>query len=659
MPQIHEKTSMNSSEMSALIEAAKEQSLKRSITRRSVSVPEATYSLPESTDIRSAEHGSYVQMSDGIGAIVVDHEVELKKQQENDKTGKRLLNLLSSNSLITDANEYVPDYGENAPDGYDPGVQFIEENPYDTKAMQLREIKSNFANLVPGINGLVPADSDEGKIYAEAMHKLESGEIILPTPEEYEQQKREAEMKRAEARKNRRDKAKESLSTNTVEPTLEHNELDEEPQMGEMPENAIIKKGVDKLVNALDNNNTINKEVEQVSKPFNLAMAETELEDQIEQEGVSVPEENAPEVIKPSEVVTINVPAGEADTVMEHLPLESYEKIERAKVIKVNEVELKNVPTATTRITDLASYKRLSKRRPNIKTAEITERVLINSGFVVTLKGATSLEMATIFTSPTSTDIDWEKEYIFCYEHTVGTSIGKLSYNEFIVRVSPKDIETILDGIYEISETDTRKISIRCGTNDGGCGESYDVDCVIADLPDIDNVNKETSDRIKEIVNAKGSVDESKLIADKSPSSIVKHIQCGDRIINIRATTGSMMIERIDMLDSLSEKYGAIVAFFLLYVESITVTLVSEIESIPDKSYLLDTLDLICQEILTLNDEELECVKNVITDGIPEYDTITYSIKGPCRCPNCGNVKDKIPCSISDLVFQKAQSVLA
>ena len=553
-----------------------------------------------------------------------------------------------------------------------------------------------FSKLTPGLpgHGLVSADSEEGRLVAEAFHKLETGEIVLPTPEEYEKQKEEAKKKRDQERAERQAKAKEALKAQTArndtkeQPVVER----EEPQMAEMPENAVIKKGVDELMSALETGNT-NHQVqpdttpnvgtpienpasnrndnsnEQVVQPvrekpqmppqkpatFNLAEAEEEVKENAE----NAPEvESDTETIKPEEVVHIDVPAGEADTLMEHLPLGTYDKVVKAKVIKVNEVELKDVPTATARVTSIADYKRLAKRRPKTKTAEVTERALINSGFVITLKGATSLEMATIFTSPNTTDVDWEKEYNFCYEHTVGTSLGKLSYNEFLAKVDPTDIETILDGIYEISETDTRNVSIICGTNDGGCGQSYEVEVKISDLPNLDEVTDEMKARIKTIVDAKNSVDETRRIVEDSPTSIVKTIKLDDRYIKLRPTTGSMMIERIDRIDSIGQTYSPLVAILVLYVESITVQ-IQERPDVEPVSYLLDTVDLICEELMHLDDDELQCVKDVVTNELPQYRAITYSIKGPCKCPHCGNVKKSIPCSISDLVFQKAQSVLA
>ena len=174
---------------------------------------------------------------------------ELEKRRSNDKTGEALLNLLNPNGLIIDANQYVPDYGKDAPEGYDPGVQFITENPYDPKTKKIKEIKDGFSKLSLGLpgQGLVNSESDEAKIVAEALHKLETGEIVLPTPEEYEKQKEEARKNRDHKRAERQAKAKEALRQQNARNDIKEEQIVEmeEPQMAEMPENAVIKKGVD------------------------------------------------------------------------------------------------------------------------------------------------------------------------------------------------------------------------------------------------------------------------------------------------------------------------------------------------------------------------------------------------------------------------------
>ena len=708
MEQKHERSSFD---MSELLKAAKSQQKERNQKTIEAQTKESSSGIKfnMATDIASANNGDYIMTNDGIGGIVIDHDEEARKMQENDKTGNSLLALLDESSLIVDANKYEPDYGDDAPDNYDPGEEYIKNNPYERKTKQMKDIKKDFSSLTYGINGLVEKGTQEALMVEEAMEKLRTGEIILPTPEEYEQQKKEAELRRKQ-RFNSSNKPNSSSNEGKIQKELPVDDDVFEPRMADVSDDVVVKNNLDDLLSSLDDDNSVEKKVEETTStptisipendsmeydkenlvvkkgvdeilsaienetsnveekelkvtvekeesqdtptPINLAEMENEVEESKNLDQETPPEEE----IKPEEVVTINVDKGEAETLIENLPLETYNKVVEAKVVKINEVELKDIPTQTTRITDISAYKRISRRRPSVKSAEVTERVLVNSGFVITLKSATSLEMATIFKSPTSEDVDWEKEYMFCYEHTVGTSIGKLSFNEFVARVSPNDIETILNGIYEISETDTRKISIRCNV-EVGCGEVYDTDIEIAKLPKLDSLNSESKERIREIINAKNSVDETRKIVENSPTSIVKRIRLGDRIFSLRTTTGHMMIERIDSVNDIGKTYGPLIALLCLYVENIIITY-KEREDAEEQSFLIDSVDLLCEELKHVPDEDLEVIKTVVTDELKEYPTITYSIKGPVKCPHCGHVDQEIPCFISDLVFQKAQSVL-
>ena len=705
----HERSSLD---MAELLKAAKSQQQERNkqVVENKAKQNNSGIKVNIQSDLASASHGDFVMTDDGVAGIVIDHAEEARKMQENDKIGKSLLELIDDNSLIIDANKYEPNYGEDAPEGYNPGEEYIKNNPYEDKTRRMKEIKDGFSNLTYGIEGLVEKGTREAVMVEEAMEKLRTGEIVLPTPEEYEKQKEEAKRRRKE-KKNPDTKVKKE-PIKEKEPVITEDDSDDifEPRMADVSdnvvikndldnllsslednstnkssevikdkedksnellpnndnsqtENVIIKKGVDDILSAIENETvetmeeketpTVVEEQQNAPTPINLVELEQELEeDASNQSGEDSPQEE----IKPEEVVTINVEKGEAETLMENLPIETYNKVVEAKVVKVNEVELKDIPTNTTRITDIAAYKRISRRRPSVKTAEVTERVLINSGFVITLKAATSLEMATIFKSPTSEEVDWEKEYSFCYEHTVGTSIGKISYNEFVAKVSPSDIETILNGIYEISETDTRKISIRCNA-DVGCGEVYDADVEIAKLPKLDSLSDESKERIKKIIAAKNSIDDSRRIVQESPTSIVKQIKLGDRILSIRTTTGHMMIERMDRVNDVAMTYGTLIALLILYVENIIITY-KEREDAKEQSFLIDNVDLLCEELKHVPDADLEIIKTVVTDELVEYPTITYSIKGPVKCPHCGHVDNEIPCFISDLVFQKAQSVL-
>lgn len=725
-------------DMSAVLAAAKTQREQKQPTMQQRKPPVARHpvAVKVASDVTTAEHGDFVQTGDGSGAILIDHDVEMEKLRSNDQTSKSLIALVESPDLISDVNDNKPNYGEDAPEGYDPGVQYINENPYEKKALEMIKIKNGFSQLTYGTHGLVSAGSEEGKKVEEALAKLRSGEVILPTPEEYEEQKREA----AQKRKERSDKLK-GKSTKPTE-TKEHDAKkdttrtviprkvqprsktpdESEIQMAEMPENYIMKKGaVEQMSETTErstpvtprrapvtttNGNetspkleTTNKNGAPVAKPeqapklgapstatdqnvgkqvnepeapteiepvvqdeppkketrgvLNLGELEAEAKDMeggVEEDGEPIDGENESPA-EDSSVTVINVPQGEVGNVIKQLPPETFNKVIASKVVQINEVELKDVPTATRRITDISDYKALKRIRPQ-KQPELTERALINSGFVVTLKGSPSMQMSSIFISMNGSDIDWSKAYQFCYEHTVGTSIGRLGYNEYVAKVDPSDIETILDGIYEISEHDEISVQVNCQ-----CGLPYDVKIKTSTLATPNRLPKESMDRVKAILDARNDIERAQKIQESSPTMTVKYIQSGDKTIVIRTTTGTMMIERIDEINRIAETYNGAVATIALFVEKILVTARLN-ENVEPEVYELTDLDIICEELQGIEDEELAMIKDMISD-LKAYETVQYTLKGPFQCPNCGHTDKEVACTIADLVFQKVQRALA
>lgn len=357
-------------------------------------------------------------------------------------------------------------------------------------------------------------------------------------------------------------------------------------------------------------------------------------------------------------VTVINVPKDKADDFVQTMPLETYNKMVKSDTIQINEVELKDVPTATRRIDSVEEYRAIRSRRKNQKAVELTERVLVNSGFIVVLKPATSMELSTIYKDYMSdSSIDYAKAYQFCFEHTVDTSIGQLSYNEYVSMVSPTDIETILDGIYEISESPKRKIEVLCGLGDNGCGRTYTIDVDVSTLPNMDSIPKETAARAKEIIEVRHDIAKARELQAKSPVSNVKIVKFDDRYIYLRTASGHMMIERNDRMPQIMEKYGQLVGILAYYIDKISVQ-VQEREDAEPVTYDLTDVDVICDELTTLSDEDLSQIKTLINNDIKDYEPVRYSLKGTFECPHCHNKKTNIPCNISDLIFQKVQRML-
>lgn len=619
---------------------------------------QSSNSNDQTSHSKDLQHGDYVVDDDGVSSMVIQNDYTIQQMMKNDSIQTALHELIDPNNPNTLELNYEPiDYGKDVPEGYDPGVEYINNNPYDNQAIRMKEVKDAFANYTYGLDGLVPIGSDEARIVQQAFEDLRTGKVVLPTPEEYEQQKKQLQQKKRNKQ------------------TVTNKEKQEKPFEQEKPTDSIIKP-IDvtqdetmftvkqSLDSQLEQLNHKEKEkptmTEQENKPTETPVEEVssnvlnlaEMEEEVK---TIEPSYEQQEEEKDKNIVQVSVPKGEAETFIQSLPIETYNNIKKAEVLQINEITTMDVPIATRSITNVSEYRRLVNRRYH--NTEVAERVLINSGFVVTVKPASSLEMAVIFKTPDNPNIiDYEKAYQFAYDHTVSTSIGKLSYNDFVYKVYPLDIDTILQAIYEISESPKKSITIDCGNR--SCRNSYEITLDPSTLPDTSNLDEKSVQRIKTIADARTDLEKAKEIQSQSPPMIVKYLRIRDITLSIRLTNGYLATTRSMHFEAISDAYGPIVALLSLYIDKVFIHIKERPDS-EEETFEVTDINMICEELRSLTDDDVTMIKALISDGFTEYKTIEYRIKGPIQCPVCGNIEEYIPCTIQDLIFQKVRTLLS
>lgn len=560
---------------------------------------------PESADY---EHGEYVDLGDGDVGIVVDNDHEMNKMLNAAKNEKlealidESVPMYEKLSVIKDSNEL--DYNKLLAPG-------IENGPDHVKSIMA--VKEAFAGFSPSIRGLAPSDSEESKKYSEAMEALRSGEYILPTVAEYNKQKMEIQ------------KRKEQEAQNKM----------------------------------AEQNSVPNQEENREAKTINLA----EMEEMARaQQVASTPiQEEAPvsaQNIVPKEVAEFKVPEGRVRDFVETLSPEQREKVETSKVIEVREVRQVDVPVATRVITSIDQYKRIASRKV---TSEAVEVPLLNSGYVATVKGCGSLEMASILPDPQ--DMEWDdyaKLYTFCYSNLVSASIGQMSYRTFCVKTSPDDLPAMIHAILRASIPDEQSVTLTCGG--GNCGKDYDITYYLSELADLDRIDQTVLDRIDQIMSVKNTLEDARKVQEESPVMIQKYIYVGDgKTVCIRNPNGPIAAERTNQafIDRLSSKYNEIVVLYLLSIEKITEEIVDE----NGETQVYDLVDpeVIAENIQTFSDTQLEILKEEF-QKLDSYQQYTYSFKGrnskPIICPHCGLENERIPCKVQQLVFQRVSRAM-
>ena len=375
-------------------------------------------------------------------------------------------------------------------------------------------------------------------------------------------------------------------------------------------------------------------------------------------------EENKPEpvveqhVIQSEETsggntVTFNVDSKNVKSFMGSLTDEELSKVVRSDTIVINEIKNLDVPTSTRTITSFDEFKRILPKQSH---SGVIDAPLINSGFVATFKGCGALAMATLVPNDINESMDYAKQYSFCYENLVSTSIGKMSFNDFCARVHVNDLPTCLLTILRASDPDENSIVLECAD----CNNNYEVKYRLTQLIDPESITDEMNEQLEKIMAAKNVFENALEVHNASPVMNTKYVQLemGSTkfILQLKPTNGNTVIERFGLLRTLAERYSRFVAGIIVYVPKITVQFIPDGET---KEVVYDITDpfAIAEIIKDFDTTSVRALGQMLNELV-EYPSPTYSFKGPYKCPKCGRDEQNIPCTIESLIFYRVEQAI-
>lgn len=637
-----------------------------------------------SIDLDKYNHGDVVDVG-GIPGIVIDREKKLRDIAENDEELRMMKTLLDPN----DPTFSNVDPAFNKP----PELQAVMDrylNEHLETKMKRAEVQKAFAGWEIGGNGeLVPANDPRAKLYREAMKKIQTGEVVLPTVEEYEKQEKEAKERykqmadrqlavkqevvlRDDDREQPVEEKEEVVTPAVVpNPILEVEEMNmsaeerqktiESAQADPMvaaiaaqqaaKEEAAVEPKVESVPDETPETTEEQKATEQQvtepskpAKPIDLFAAKEQLDamqssPKVVQEPKQEPKKDTPDVV-------INVPQEKAGTFLDDLRPRTEAAIQTAKTIKVNFTKDLNLPKVTRRITDIDSYRSVA---PKNVSADITPRILVNSGYVGYFKPCGALKwsrLAPAYNEGTGEfdEMDQGKMVQFCYEQLATTSIGNLGYRQFLENTSSEDIPSMLHAIMGASLPDEQEVMLNCGN----CGEDFETTYSIAELPDYDDMAEETVEQVQKIQNAKDMIEDAKDVHDESPVMLACPYTAdstGSVFVFKHADLGTV-VDRQGVSKYLAERYGTSASLLSVVITEVRIKTGEEWSVSTDPT-------VICEELLRLSRENLDEMKAIV-DEIPMIPSITYSFKGTKICPNCGQELTQLRQYIQTLVFQIA-----
>lgn len=612
------------------------------------------------------KHGEVVVDDKGIPGIVFDKNHKLEEMSKNDTELNYMRDLLDESDSTF--SKFSIESTNRKPGDESPADKYIRENPTDEKALKLKEVRDAFRGFSMTDTGLSTHDDPRAKRYEEAMRKLRTGEVVLPTVTEYDQQLKEAKERREKGlppkMMNQQQRQEEIVEvpkeTEEIVPQIEEEFIQEEEEMNAEQRKEVMSSAVvDPMLDALSKQNDkvveddkmvpgVNSAPEK-KQPIDLAAAEEVARYQVVEEPV---ETMVPEEPKKDETVTIEVPVSKADTFMQNMPDRIKEKVETAKVVKVNFAGEVNLPKTVKRLTNIDGYRRVA---PKNVSSELVSRVLINSGYIGYFKACGALQWSSL--SPVIDengdigDLDSAKVAQFCYQQLVTTSLGKMSYREFLENTSSDDIPSILHAIMAASLPDKQDVVLLCGKPQ--CRKEFSVNYSIAELPDYDKLTDEAKEQVQSIVSVKDIIDDAKETHDVSPvmKQLVYTVEDTGTIFVFKHRDLATIIDRNPVIDAIVERYGESAAIISEFVKEVYVKTGN---TGTDEDYAMSNdPTIICEEIYRLSSNSLEEIKSVVNQ-IPMIEPVKYSMKGKFVCDHCGAESENPSQDIMHLVFQVA-----
>lgn len=616
--------------------------------------------------LADASHGEFITLEDGTTGLVVDLDEEFNQRYRDEKMdlmsrvaseGDQLFDCIAvdANPKVNAAEVIKKKFGEKS-DEY----------------MRLIELQTEFSKYTFGPKGLVPMGDPMAKDYAEKIEAVRTGKVRLPTVSEYEKQLKELEEERkATMEGNYQNQQIQPLSQPVQEPPAQAPvpEQPAPPAKREIDPNTPVV-GVQALASPKSQTPVENTKSPDQSEPTadNLIQLPAPTEPPVQQQkpaqiqpiniaraqaaqNGALPEQSAPaqkEVAPPPDPsVIISVDAKEVPTFIETMPPELKEKVKTTATLEVRSVTMKDVPVATRTISSLTQFKNVMPRKV---VGNLVQKVLINSGYIVTVEGASSLEMATIAYDPETQYPDWPKRIQFAFDHIVNTSIGDLTFPQFIQETSASDVDVIIAAIYQASEPDIKKMTVICGNK--RCRSTHEVTFSVANMFDTSEFDDDTIKYFNEIVAAQNNIYEAREVHSRAPVMEVHFLRFDNMYFALKHTDAEMASNYFPQATELANKYNPALMIYVAFIK--------EVRFEEEEVYTSSSPEVFCQALLNVTDDEGQlAIQNFIMDNVKEFKSYKYFMK-PVKegdsfvCKKCGKVDTMIAVNPDTLVFRKA-----
>jgi hypothetical protein len=328
---------------------------------------------------------------------------------------------------------------------------------------------------------------------------------------------------------------------------------------------------------------------------------------------------------------------------------EEQAKLERAKKIKLEEVEVVELPTVKTKRAKKGSAKKILNKINNTRSTSV---VLPVSGLTMNLGGCSTYELLTLLTNDRENPVESQRnKWSLLYSKVLDTSIGKLTFDEFLNNVAQMEYEVLVYGVLCATYPEDDNFPLNCPK----CKTRFTHNYQVRSLLRAEEISEKMMEAIQHTVDCSYTQEDAKRCHEECLLNNVETIKLPQSgyLFTLGVQSAQEFIETsLEAIIDLDEKYNqsAILASAVkaVYVQD------------PDDGeyYVLeDQMDII-ETIFSLFDRDLLVLGQKIGKLVEGMSYSFGLMDITCSNPRCRQHTNTVAVELEDILFHKYQQVM-
>jgi len=323
---------------------------------------------------------------------------------------------------------------------------------------------------------------------------------------------------------------------------------------------------------------------------------------------------------------------------------EERQKLESVKKIRLEEIETVNLEVLKTK-KKKGKVDTILKKFVNIHTTPI---IAVNSGYAAMMKGCSAYELMSIMADTKNPLVDAQTKWTLIHSKIESTSIGILTYEDFLIKTAALDYSMFIYGILCATYPNDDMIPLTCEK----CNKDFKHKYSIRSLIRAEKMSDKLKQEVASIVDASFSLDTAKFKHNNSPLSQVKAIRLPDSSFIVQLYIQSVYDHINKSIKELSENKDS--KYNQASVLSSVVNKILIPDSDNDEYFEFDSVTDITKIIYSLSDTDILILSKQaesIMDGF-EFGLMNIT------CPNCKHHNNTVNMEIEQILFLKYQQAM-